>query len=47
MATIKNGISGGFTGKTGSVVGYRSYGVDSMRSVSERTTAASCGKRQV
>ncbi|WP_342329529.1 DUF6266 family protein [Pedobacter sp. FW305-3-2-15-E-R2A2] len=44
MATIKNGILGGFTGKIGSVVGYRTYGEDRMRSVSERTAPATAAE---
>lgn len=44
MATIKNGILGGFTGKVGSVVGYRTYGVDRMRSISERTAPATAAE---
>lgn len=38
MATIKNGINGGFKGKVGKVVGYKLKGQDVMRTVGERTT---------
>ncbi|SHE52591.1 DUF6266 family protein [Pedobacter caeni] len=44
MATIKNGILGGFTGKVGSVIGYRTYGEDRMRSISERTAPATAAE---
>ncbi|RQO71723.1 hypothetical protein DBR43_10765 [Pedobacter sp. KBW06] len=44
MASIKNGILGGFTGKIGNVVGYSSYGVDRMRSISDRTALATAAE---
>lgn len=33
MATFKKGILGGFNGKVGTVIGYRRYGKDIMRSI--------------
>ena len=44
MASIKNGILGGFTGKIGNVVGYNTYGVDRMRSISDRTAPATAAE---
>lgn len=44
MASIKNGILGGFTGKIGNVVGYSTYGVDRMRSISDRTAPATAAE---
>jgi len=44
MASIKNGILGGFTGKVGNVVGYSTYGVDRMRSISDRTAPATAAE---
>lgn len=44
MASIKNGILGGFTGKIGNVVGYSTYGVDRMRSLSDRTAPATAAE---
>lgn len=38
MATIKNGVNGGFKGKVGTVVGYKLKGQDVIRTVGERTT---------
>jgi hypothetical protein len=35
MATLKNGILGGFSGKAGTVIGYQSRGQDRIRAVSK------------
>lgn len=44
MASIKNGILGGFSGKVGNVVGYSTYGVDRMRSIADRTAPATAAE---
>lgn len=46
MASIKNGILGGFTGKIGNVVGYSTYDVDRMRSLSDRTAPCYSSRTQ-
>jgi len=37
MGTLKNGASGGFSGKAGSFVGYRTYGKDRIRSLPKKS----------